>query len=99
VKDFPIPWNEVKAIFIGGSTDWKLGQHARACVKAAKALGKWVHVGRVNTADRFKYFESIGADSCDGSGVARFSDMRAKLSNKVGFLAMSPCLAGLGAMQ
>jgi hypothetical protein len=72
----PIPWDDIQALFIGGSTEWKLGPHASACVKAGKALGKWVHVGRINTPGRFEYFDQLGADSCDGSGLARYSHMR-----------------------
>lgn len=75
-ENLPIPWNDVAAIFIGGNTDWKMGQHAAACVKAAKAIGKWVHAGRVNTPGRFEYFEKLGADSLDGTGLSRYSWMR-----------------------
>lgn len=75
-ETIPIPWDDVAAIFIGGSTEWKLGKAAAACVKAARALGKWCHIGRVNTPGRFEYFEDLGVDSCDGSGLARYSWMR-----------------------
>lgn len=75
-ENMPIPWDDVAAVFIGGSTDWKMSQHAAAIIKAAKALGKWAHVGRVNTPGRFEYFETLGADSIDGSGLARYSHMR-----------------------
>lgn len=72
----PIPWDEIACLFIGGSDQFKLGKAGAACVKAAKALGKWCHVGRVNTPGRFEYFEELGADSCDGTGLARYSHMR-----------------------
>lgn len=72
----PIPWKQLAAIFIGGTTEWKLGQHARAVIRAAQAIGKWVHVGRVNTPARFEYFESLGVDSIDGTGLARYTHMR-----------------------
>jgi hypothetical protein len=75
-EGLPIPWDRLDAIFIGGSTAWKLGPHAAAVIKAAKAIGKWVHVGRVNRPGRFEYFESLGADSIDGTGISRFSWMR-----------------------
>jgi hypothetical protein len=77
-EDIEIPWKSVSAIFIGGSTEWKLGRHAEACVKAGRILGKWVHVGRVNTPGRLEYFENMGADSVDGTGLARYSHMREK---------------------
>jgi len=78
-ENLPIPWDVIDAVFIGGDTDWKMGPHAKACIKAAVALGKWVHVGRVNTPGRLEYFEGLGADSIDGSGLARYTHMREKI--------------------
>jgi hypothetical protein len=77
--DIPIPWKQIAAVFIGGSDDFKLGVSAVHCIKAALALGKWVHVGRVNTPDRFQYFEELGVSSIDGSGLARYTHMREKI--------------------
>ena len=79
----PIPWDDIECLFIGGTNDFKLGKDAAACVKAAKALGKWCHVGRVNTPARLEYFASLGADSCDGTGLARFSHMRLKVRDSI----------------
>jgi hypothetical protein len=79
-QDLPIPWAEIKAIFIGGSTEFKLSIHAIQIIKAAKALDKWVHVGRVNTPGRFEYFAAAGADSIDGTGLSRYSWMREKIN-------------------
>lgn len=62
-----LPWAEFDVLFIGGSTEWKLGQHARTVVDAAKHRGKWVHMGRVNSQRRFDYARAIGCDSCDGT--------------------------------
>jgi hypothetical protein len=78
-EQLPIPWDLIDAVFIGGSTDWKLGPHAAAIIKAAKAIGKWSHVGRVNTPGRFEYFEELGADSIDGTGLSRYSWMRERI--------------------
>jgi hypothetical protein len=78
-EDLPIPWNLISAVFIGGSTEWKLSFHAQAVIKAAKAIGKWVHIGRVNTPARFEYFEKLGADSIDGTGLSRYSWMRERI--------------------
>lgn len=78
-EDLPIPWDEIKAIFIGGTTEFKLSESVMQIVKAAKALDKWVHVGRVNTPGRFEYFEKMGADSIDGTGLSRYSWMREKI--------------------
>lgn len=77
-----IHWHEIAAIFIGGTTNWKVGPHAAACIKTAKALGKWVHVGRINDPARFEYFEKLGADSCDGSGIAQYSHMREAIAKR-----------------
>jgi hypothetical protein len=78
-EDMEIPWDLIQAVFIGGSTAWKMGPHAAACVRAAKALGKWAHFGRVNTPSRFEYAERIGCDSIDGTGLSRYSWMRERI--------------------
>lgn len=64
---FPVPWSSFDCLFIGGTTEWKLGPHARAIVAEAKARGKWVHMGRVNSERRFEYARAIGCDSADGT--------------------------------
>ena len=81
-EDLPMPWDDIAAVFIGGSTNWKGSDHAAHIVKAAKALGKWAHVGRVNHPARFEHFEKIGADSVDGTGIARYSHMRAAIRDR-----------------
>lgn len=81
-EDLEIPWDGIKAIFVGGSTSWKVSDHAKHCIKAAQALGKWVHVGRVNEPKRFDYFEEMGVDSIDGSGIARYSHMREAIAKR-----------------
>ena len=77
-----IQWDDISAVFVGGSTAWKCGPHAAACIKTAKALGKWVHVGRINDPSRFEYFEQLGVDSCDGSGIAQYSHMREAIAKR-----------------
>lgn len=69
-----VPWDIIDAVFVGGSTSWKLGADAAAIVGQANALGKWAHMGRVNSERRMAYAASIGCDSVDGSGWARFSN-------------------------
>jgi hypothetical protein len=75
VEDLTIPWADCAAVFIGGIDPWKESQACVDLVKTAKTLGIWVHVGRVNTYGRWKRFADLGADSCDGSGVARYDHM------------------------
>lgn len=65
------PWAALDAVFIGGSTDWKMSREAESILGWAAALGKWRHVGRVNTLRRMRHFEHL-ADSIDGSGFSRF---------------------------
>lgn len=81
-QDLEIPWDDIAAVFIGGSTDFKVSPHAAHVIKAAKVLGKWAHVGRVNDPARFAYFEKLGADSIDGTGISRYSHMREAISKR-----------------
>jgi hypothetical protein len=81
-EHLPIPWGGIDAVFIGGNTSFKCGDFAVHIIKAAKALGKWVHVGRVNHGERFSHFEKLGADSIDGTGISRFSHMREAVANR-----------------
>jgi hypothetical protein len=67
-----VPWERFDALFIGGDDAWKLGPTARALVTEAKARGKWVHMGRVNSFKRFAYARRIGCDSADGTTLARY---------------------------
>lgn len=66
-----IPWSELAAVFIGGDDPFKISPEAMAAARTAKMLGKWVHVGRVNTAARVRNWIGL-ADSIDGSGISRF---------------------------
>jgi hypothetical protein len=69
------PWDAFDVLFVGGTTDWKLSPEAAAIVREAKARGKWVHMGRVNSKRRMVYAESIGCDSADGT-MLRFDPNR-----------------------
>lgn len=62
-----VPWDEFDCLFIGGTTEWKLGPHAREIAVEAKRRGKWLHMGRVNSERRFEYAAAIGCDSADGT--------------------------------
>ncbi len=81
-ESLPIPWSQIAAVFIGGSTNWKLSVHVEQIIKTAKLFGKWVHAGRVNTPERWKWFEEQGVDSADGSGLARYTHMRREVANR-----------------
>jgi hypothetical protein len=47
--------------------EWKLGAAARLLVREAKARGKRVHMGRLNSETRHDYARHIGCDSVDGT--------------------------------
>lgn len=81
-QDHRIPWDDIAAVFIGGSTGFKLSDHAAHVIKAAKILGKWAHVGRVNDPGRWEHFENLGADSIDGTGISRYSHMREAIAKR-----------------
>lgn len=70
LEDLDVPWDSFDVLFIGGSTSWKLGRHARAVVREAKARGKSVHMGRVNSHERLRYADAIGCNSADGTYIA-----------------------------
>lgn len=68
------PWDDFDAFFIGGSTEWKMGFEATRLVREAKARGKHVHMGRVNSVQRIRYAQAIGCDSFDGTQFSMFAD-------------------------
>lgn len=56
------------AVFVGGSTEWKLSKGAAQLCHEAAQRGLWVHVGRVNSYKRLRHCnEVVEADSCDGT--------------------------------
>ncbi len=65
-------WYRLDALFIGGSTPWKVGPSAEAIASEAKRRGLHVHMGRVNTQRRIAYAQSIGCDSVDGTKWVRW---------------------------
>ena len=77
-----IPWHEISAVFVGGSDQFKISAECFNCIKAAKYLNKWVHIGRVNTPERVDNFLNIG-DSLDGSGISRRDDKLERVLNAV----------------
>jgi hypothetical protein len=73
IEDLPLIWGRIleraDAIFIGGTTDWKLGDAAARLVAEAKARGLAVHMGRVNSLKRLRYAKAIGCDTADGTYI------------------------------
>ena len=71
-----MPWTEMDALFIGGDDAFKDGELSRSLCGYAKAIGMWVHWGRVNGKRRYELAQLAGADSIDGSGFSMYSDTR-----------------------
>lgn len=70
LEHLAVPWGDFDALFLGGSTGWKLGPAAADLAAQAKGCGKWVHIGRVNSHIRLRYARDIGCDSADGTFLA-----------------------------
>lgn len=62
-----VEWDAFDVLFIGGTTRWKLSQAAAWSIQQAKAHGKWVHCGRVNSLKRLQHMAQLGVDSADGT--------------------------------
>lgn len=73
-----LPNVDFACLFIGGTTQYKLSQTTVRLVAEAKSKGKWVHMGRVNTAIRMSHAYKIGVDSIDGTtwAIAPAREMR-----------------------
>lgn len=71
LRPIDVPWRELDALFIGGTTDWKLSPAVDLLLVCARQRGIWRHVGRVNTRRRMRHFFGL-CESIDGSGFSRF---------------------------
>jgi hypothetical protein len=81
-ENLPIPWEFISAIFIGGTTEFKMSKATVDIIRTAQAMEKWVHVGRVNDPQRWLHFEALNVDSVDGTGLSRYSHMRLAIKNR-----------------
>src|SRR6266508_1220165 len=70
LEHLTVPWHSFDVLFIGGGTAWKLGPAAADLAAQARAHGRRVHCGRVNSLRRLRYAASIGCDSVDGTFLA-----------------------------
>lgn len=69
-----LPWGRMDALFVGGTTEWKLSAAALDLVGEANRRGLWTHMGRVNTRRRLRIAHDAGCKSVDGTGWSRFPD-------------------------
>ena len=65
----PVPWDEIDALFLGG-TAWKLSAAAAELAAKARSRGIWVHMGRINSHRRLRHADAIGCHSADGTYLA-----------------------------
>jgi hypothetical protein len=65
-----LPWDHFDVLFVGGSTEWKLGGMARELAAQALRRGKSVHMGRVNSRKRIGIAYELGCASVDGTYIA-----------------------------
>jgi len=68
--------DDADAVFVGGSTEWKLSDDAHRLIDG---FDGWRHMGRVNSVRRLKLAKSWGIDSVDGTGMARYTDTKLPL--------------------
>lgn len=57
---------DADVLFLGGTTEWKLGRYAEAICQANTGR-RWLHMGRVNSRRRWDIARSFGCDSADGT--------------------------------
>lgn len=67
IEHMPVAWDTFDALFIGGSTEWKLSPMAAHIALEAKQHGMHCHMGRVNSLRRLRFARDIGCDSVDGT--------------------------------
>lgn len=70
IENCDVPWDSFDAYFVGGSTAWKLSEASYGVAREAKRRGKWLHMGRVNSEDRFSAAATAGFGSVDGTYIA-----------------------------
>jgi hypothetical protein len=75
LEHLDVPWDNFDVLFIGGDDGWKEGPHAARLAAEAKARGKPVHMGRVNSLRRLRIAQAIGCDSVDGTFLAFGPDL------------------------
>lgn len=70
-----VDWDAFDVLFIGGTTEFKIGLGGMRAVAEGKRRGKWVHMGRVNSYRRLALAVGWGCDSADGTFLAFAPDV------------------------
>lgn len=92
-EDLPIP-ETCTAVFIAGDTAWKESMAAVSVIQRAQAMGKHIHIGRVNWGRRYRLFRVLeGSENftCDGTRP-RFDGRDVTLAAWRGYEAQPPLL-------
>jgi len=89
-----VPWDELDCLFIGGDDWFKTAASTFSLARHARSLGKWVHVGRVNSLKRLLLWRD-DADSSDGTFLAYGPERNApRVKHWVESLRAQPTLIG-----
>lgn len=77
-----VPWDDVGALFVGGSTAFKESAAVRTLMAYGRARGLWCHWGRVNGKRRYALALKAGVDSIDGTGFSMYPDTNIPLAEQ-----------------
>lgn len=90
-ESLPFP-ESAKAIFIGGTTSWKISMSAVNVIKRAQAKNMHIHIGRVNYGRRYRLFRVLTGSNqftCDGTRT-RYDGVSKTLRAWHGYEAQPP---------
>ena len=92
-----VPWHLLDAVFVGGTTRWKLSEAAYRLVAEANERNLWTHMGRVNSLRRLHAAVAAGYNSADGTYVAYGPDTNSQhLLAWLDNLILQPSMALVG---
>jgi hypothetical protein len=74
IERLPVEWEAFGALFLGGTTAWKLSLRCAGIACEARSRDKLVHMGRVNSYVRLSWAQALGCQSCDGTFLRKAPD-------------------------
>lgn len=85
---------ECSAVFIGGTTEFKLSERALECIRWGQSHGKAIHVGRVNWGKRYSHFRIMrGSEHFTTDGTrTRFDGTERTLKSWKQYMDKKPLL-------